>query len=98
MKIYERGKMRYLNISAYEFVTLPFATLSTLENTLRQKALALALKGTILLSTEGINLFLAGELEAIHQFTVELIKIPAFADLWFKYSESDFVPFKRLLV
>ena len=62
-----------LNISAYKFVTLPDA--QDLRDTLHERALALGLKGTVLLAEEGINLFLAG---------------PAAAADWKEYTYPDF--------
>lgn len=90
--------MIYLNLSAYKFVTLESTTLPLLQHTLKENALDHEIKGTILLSTEGINLFLAGKPESLHLFIKCIQEIPAFSDIWFKFSESDFIPFKRMLV
>ena len=68
-----------LNISAYQFVTLPDA--AALRDTLQQRALDLQLKGTILLAEEGINLFLAGPAAAVRGFVAQLREDPRFADL-----------------
>ncbi len=57
-----------------------------------------ALRGTILLSPEGINLFLAGEPAAVDHLFVRLRAIPGMADLTAKLSESDHQPFNRMLV
>lgn len=46
------------NIAAYKFV--PLADLPTLQQSLKTRCEQLALRGTILLASEGINLFLAG--------------------------------------
>ena len=85
-----------LNISSYKFVALPDAT--ELQATLLQRALALQLKGTILLATEGINLFLAGPAEAVRGFVDQLRLDARFADLAPKESWSDHQPFKKMLV
>ena len=65
---------KIVNIAAYLF-----AELSDLKE-LRQRLIALckaqALKGTILLSTEGINLFVAGDREGIDVLLAELRSIP----------------------
>lgn len=90
--------MPYLHIAGYKFVTLATDFLVSVQADLKQKAIMRQLKGTILLSAEGINLFLAGTPEAIHIFICDLKKIPEFADLWLKISESDFLPFKRLIL
>ena len=52
--------MKVVNIAAYKFVTLKEAVLPQWRIELKEKALQCDLKGTILLSTEGINLILAG--------------------------------------
>ncbi len=85
-----------LNISAYRFVPLPDA--DALRPTLQARALALGLKGTILLAEEGINLFLAGPAGAVHGFVAQLCEDPRFAGLAPKESWSDTVPFRKMLV
>ena len=57
-----------------------------------------ALKGTILLAEEGINLFLAGAAEGIDAFLKALRADARFADLEVKFSHSAAVPFRKLLV
>ena len=59
---------------------------------------AQALKGTILLTPEGINLFLAGIQENIDQFLVWLRQDSAFTNIEIKYSLSPDVPFKKMLI
>ena len=85
-----------LNISSYKFVALPDAI--DLQATLLARALALELKGTILLAEEGINLFLAGPAVAVHGFVDQLRTDARFADLAPKESWSDHQPFKKMLV
>jgi UPF0176 protein len=87
---------RILNISAYKFVTLPDA--EVLREQLHVHALALQLKGTVLLAEEGINLFLAGPAEAVQAWVTALKQDARFADLSPKESWSEAVPFKKLLV
>jgi len=85
-----------LNISAYQFVSLPDADdLCTL---LLARALDRQLKGTILLASEGINLFLAGPSEAVNGFVDDLRTDPRFADLAPKESWSAAQPFKKMRV
>jgi RluA family pseudouridine synthase len=84
------------NISAYRFA--PLTDLKSLRGRLLETGRALGLKGTILLSTEGINLFLAGSHEAIESLVAELRALPGLADLAPKYSVSAEQPFRRLLV
>lgn len=85
-----------LNIAAYKFVTL--TDLPALQTELRALCQAHALKGTILLAHEGINLFMAGSETAIRAFLVELRMRAPFADLAVKESWSDEQPFGKLLV
>src|SRR4051812_29186865 len=90
--------MKYLNLAAYKFISLTPEQLILLRDNLKKVSLANEIKGTILLSLEGINLFIAGKGEAIPPLTDYLKTVPAFADLIYKQSESDFIPFKRMRV
>ena len=85
-----------VNIAAYKFVTFD----DTVEQRPRFQAICaeLALKGTILLSPEGINLFLAGTRESIDRFLDWLRSDARFADLQWKESLSEKQPFNRMLV
>ena len=56
------------------------------------------MRGTVILATEGINLFLAGGHESVHGFLQWLRGDARFEPLAAKESESDSVPFERLLV
>lgn len=85
-----------LNISAYKFVPLPDA--QALKELLLERAVALKLKGTILLAEEGINLFLAGPAEDVRGFVAQLHTDPRFADIAPKESWSESQPFKKMLV
>jgi len=85
-----------LNISAYKFVPLPDA--AQLRPVLLGRAQALGLKGTILLATEGINLFLAGPADAVRGFLQGLRQDPRLADLQPKESWSAVQPFRKMLV
>jgi UPF0176 protein len=85
-----------LNISAYKFVPLPDA--EALREQLLTRALALGLKGTVLLAEEGINLFLAGPGEAVRSFVAQLQADARFADIVPKESWSAHQPFKKMLV
>ncbi|AIY40340.1 Rhodanese domain protein UPF0176 [Collimonas arenae] len=86
----------FVNIAAYKFVTF------TDTEQKRPEFLAickkLQLKGTILLTPEGINLFLAGLREQIDQFLAWLRADERFADLEVKESYSEKQPFTRMLV
>ena len=90
--------MKYLNISAYHFKNLAAEALPQLRYHLKEKALELKLKGTILLSSEGINLFLAGLPTAIGEFQAFLKSETEFKELIYKDSYSEEQPFTRMLV
>lgn len=87
---------RILNISAYKFVHLD--NVPQRREGLLQVCRSLHLRGTILLSSEGINLFLAGAPAAIASFLKTLRADPALADLETKDSYSETQPFRRMLV
>lgn len=88
--------MSVTNIAAYQFA--PLADLKPLRENLLRQCKAWQLKGTILLSTEGINLFVAGERANIDLLLAELRSIPGLAGLTVKISESERQPFTRMLV
>ena len=85
-----------LNIAAYRFVAL--TDLPRWQAQLQQAAQALALKGTVLLAEEGINLFLAGSEAAVRQWLDALREHSPFAGMKAKESWSSEVPFQRLRV
>ena len=87
-----------INFSAYLFTPLDAGELPALRERLLARARELELRGTVLLSTEGINLFIAGSREAAGAFLAELHTVPALAGLTPKESVSDERPFNRMLV
>jgi UPF0176 protein len=86
----------YINISVYKFT--PLGDLPALKERLLTLSKAGGLRGTILLSPEGINLFVAGTREQVDALLAELHAIPGLADLAPKESVSDEQPFNRMLV
>lgn len=84
------------NIAAYRFA--PLDNLRELRATLLARCKALQLKGTILLSSEGINLFVAGSVESIEALLSQLRGIAGLETLAAKYSETASQPFTRMLV
>lgn len=88
--------MSVINIAAYHFVNLH--QLESWRLSVRLACDDHGLEGTVLLSAEGINLFLAGDKTAIDGFVSWLMAHAEFAALDVKYSESQAVPFKRLKV
>jgi RluA family pseudouridine synthase len=87
---------KIFNLAAYKFAALP--DLRSLRAQLLAQCRAWDLKGTILLSVEGINLFVAGEREKIDLLLAELRAIPGLEDLSPKFSETEHQPFSRMLV
>lgn len=85
-----------LNVSAYLFTHI--ADPAALRPVLRDRAVTAGLKGTILLAEEGINLFLAGDPDAVRGFLENLRTERRFADLSAKESWSDTQPFGKMLV
>src|SRR6185437_5623891 len=72
--------------------------LHSLKTDLIQVCNALKLKGTILLSEEGINVNLAGLKEHICEFKNKLYTNECFTDITFRESDATFLPFKRLKI
>ena len=87
---------RVLNIAGYRFVDLndrdelcdPFMNMCTV----------LELKGTILLSPNGINFVLAGSEESVTEFIRYLESDKRFSGIPIKFSRTDYQPFRRMLV
>ena len=87
-----------LNLSAYRFTPFAEEALLPLRDRLRTLTKELGLRGTILLATEGINLFVAGPRAATDALLAELRTVPGLADLNPKESLSEEQPFNRMLV
>jgi len=86
----------FINISAYKFA--PLDRLPELKDQLKALTAAGGLRGTILLSPEGINLFVAGTRAAVDTLLATLRAVPGLAGLAPKESESAEQPFNRMLV
>jgi UPF0176 protein len=87
---------RFLNVSAYAFVALDH--LPDRRETLYRRALACGLKGTVLLATEGINLFVAGAEHSMRDWLAHVREAPPLAILEVKESWSERLPFRHLRV
>lgn len=85
-----------VNIAAYKFASLD--DLKRRRERLQALSKEWDLKGSILLSPEGINLFVAGGAVQIEGLLSELRTWSGLADLQAKYSETDHQPFRRMLV
>jgi RluA family pseudouridine synthase len=84
------------NIAAYHFATL--TDLKPLRARLISLCKGWSLKGSILISPEGVNLFVAGAEDRIALLLAELQSIPGLEKLKAKISLSDHQPFNRMLV
>lgn len=84
------------NIASYRFIELN--ELAALRDHFVQQCTALALKGTILLSPEGINLNVSGEHADIQSFKQCLQQDTRFQAMSFRESYSASCTFKRLKV
>ena len=87
---------RYANTAVYRFVRLEDR--DTLRARIDEAARSRNLLGTVLLATEGINIFLAGLEPDMRAFFDELQQDTRFAGLDIKWSWSGTLPFKRLRV
>jgi UPF0176 protein len=86
--------MQIMNIAGYRFLAISDAADLCLR--LQDCCAELELKGTILLSHEGININLAGSMSAVKKFQDFLRQDERFAGMTFRESFSDSVPFKFL--
>lgn len=88
--------MQIHHIAGYKFIALQDTP--SLQSRLLAMANNLNLKGTVLLSTEGINMSLAGTKEAIAAFKAYLKQDARFATMTFHETCSEKQPFRRLKV
>ena len=86
----------FVNIAAYKFITL--ADTEAMRPLYQEQCLALELKGTILLTPEGINMFLSGTRAHIDNFLAWVRSDARLADLEWKESLSNEQSHKRMLV
>ncbi|HMT38635.1 MAG TPA: sulfurtransferase, partial [Thermomonas sp.] len=85
-----------LNIAAYLFVAIDDA--DALADRLRVRAEGDGLRGSMLVTPEGLNLFLAGTEASLRGFLDWLREDPRFAALHAKESWSEAIPFAKLKV
>jgi UPF0176 protein len=85
-----------INIAGYKFT--PLGDLGKLRKRLLEVCKEKNLRGTILVSAEGLNVFVAGGQGGIDALLAELRAIPGLADFTPKISASDHQPFNRMLV
>ena len=85
-----------VNIAGYRFTSMPDR--DELRQPYRDICTKLSLKGTILLSHEGINFFLAGSQESIDSYIEFIEQDERFREIPLKTSYSDYQPFRRMNV
>ena len=90
------GQGPIVNIAAYKFVTLD--ELQQRRERLRAFCREANLKGTVLLSPEGINFFIAGSRTSVDRLLAYLRQDERLSDLDIKESYSAEQPFERMLV
>jgi UPF0176 protein len=86
----------FLNIAGYRFT--PLTNLQQRRQRLKSLCHDLQLKGTILLSFEGINLFVSGNPDAITKLLDDLRLDTEVSELDVRRSTSNYQPFNRMLV
>lgn len=86
----------HINIAAYKFVTLD--NLDELRSQYQSLCTELGLKGTVLLTPEGINMFVSGPREQIDRYLAWVRSDARLADLAWKESLSGEQSHKRMLV
>ena len=88
----------FANIAAYKFVDLEERRLESLRPALLARCKELGLRGTILLSPEGVNLFVSGAPENARALQSVITDIRPFSDLSFTTTYSSEHSFRRMLV
>lgn len=88
----------YSNISAYRFVDLTESWIRGQRSVIKAECEARDLRGTILLSTEGVNVALSGRPQQIRSFWRFFSSLPAFGSMSYKESPCDRHVFNRMLV
>jgi len=84
------------NIAGYRFVDLPDR--DDLHQPMLDVCMEAGLKGTVLLSPNGINFFLAGTEESTGAFLSHLEADERLSGIPIKVSHTDYQPFRRMLV
>jgi predicted sulfurtransferase len=90
--------MNVVNVAVYQFAHVSLENLQQMKESWLAKSQSLDLKGTVLLSTEGVNAFFAGQRDQVDIFKAFMSHDTPFHDLIFKESLSQHQPFTRMLV
>ena len=87
---------KVVNIAGYRFIDLPDR--DDLRSPFLDRCEELGLKGTILLSPNGINFSLSGSKESINGYLEFLESDERFVGIPLKVTYNDYQPFRRMLV
>lgn len=87
-----------LHVSAYRFMHLDQAVLGQLQHLCHGVGQRCGIKGSVILSQEGVNLSLAGTPDAVHHYQSHLETVPILSGLVYRKTWSVTAPFTRFLV
>ena len=88
--------MNIANITGYKFI--PIADPLVLQENLLHRSTELHLKGTVLISSKGLNFSISGSKENINEFIPYLRADKRFNDIDIKTTYNDYQPFRKMLV
>jgi len=88
--------MNIANITGYKFI--PIADPLVLQENLLHRSTELHLKGTVLISSKGLNFSVSGIKENINEFIAYLLADKRFNDIDIKTTYNDYQPFRKMLV
>jgi UPF0176 protein len=88
--------LKISNITGYKFI--PITDRKSLQGKIQKHSNKLGLKGTVLISEEGLNFSIAGEHKAIQDFIKFLRSDKRFSEIDIKTTYNDYQPFRKMLV
>jgi UPF0176 protein len=88
--------MKIANITGYKFT--PIEDELHLKETILQRSIDLNLKGTVLISSKGLNFSVSGTKNNIDKFIVFIHSDSRFADVDVKITYNEYQPFRKMLV
>ena len=88
--------MKIANITGYKFT--PIEDELYLKETILRRSIDLNLKGTVLISSKGLNFSVSGTKNNIDKFIVFIHSDSRFADVDVKITYNEYQPFRKMLV
>ena len=88
--------MKIANITGYKFT--PIEDELHLKETILRRSINLNLKGTVLISSKGLNFSVSGTKNNINKFIVFIRSDSRFADVDVKITYNEYQPFRKMLV